>query len=138
MKLKTRLTILVFLLLALAFTVTPVFAAQEGPEDYTLTSILVWILAGPGAAVLVGLLLTQVLENIPAWHKLPSQLKFVLSMVFAGGLALAAQALLASPFLPTLEPYANTIINAIVVWLASQSQLRSLKGTNYGINPGVA
>lgn len=139
MKAKTRFFTfaLVFLLLMVSSTALVLAQGEEppGPVDMTLTSILMWVLAGPGVAYLLGLLQTQVLENIPAWHDLAPQLKVVITMALAGGLAIGAQLLLAWPGLSGIEPWANTIIFAIVAWLSSQKQYRTLKteGSNYGI-----
>lgn len=126
-----------FVILVLAAMLTMAFApmAQEGPPEYTFTAILLWIATGPGASYLVGLLVAQVLENIPLWHKLPAQVKFALTLVIAGGLPILAQLLLNWPGLPIVEPWLNTAIAAIVIWIASQSEYRKLKASSpaYGI-----
>lgn len=132
------LLVVVVLLQATVFVVLAQgFAQEEGPASYSLTDILLWILAGPGTAWLVGVVLTQILENLPFWHNLPSQLKFGISMGLAALFPILAQVLLAWPGLATIEPWVNTAINAIVIWLASQKQYRTLKleaaqGARYG------
>lgn len=124
--------------LTLILTVTTVVLAQgeqpPGPEEYTLTSMLLWVVAGPGAAYLTGLLVTQVLENIAFWHKIPSQIKFILTLLVAGLLPIFAQALLAWSYLPEIEPSFNIAVQAIIVWLASQSGYRTLKTENAKLN----
>lgn len=139
MKVKTRLSVILLFVVSLLLVSTITVLAQgeepPAPADLTLTSILMWILAGPGVAYVIGLLQTQVLENIPAWHELSPQLKVIITMALAGGLAIGAQLLLAWPGLSSVEPWANTIIMAIVVWLSSQKEYRVLKveGSNYGV-----
>jgi len=125
---KLTVTLLILWFLAFAFVlVTPAFALQEGPSELTLSALLMWIAVGPGAAYLTGILVTHVLENVPVWHKLPASLKFTLTLVIAGGLPILAQLVLGWPGLPTIEPWINTAITAIILWISSQASYIKLK-----------
>lgn len=134
------MVVILFVLIGSLFATASALAApslQEGPPEYTVSAILLWIATGPGASYLVGLLVAQVLENIPLWHNLPSQLKFLITLLIAGGLPVLAQMLMNWEGLSVVEPWLNTAISAIVLWIASQNQYRSLKASpvEYGIRP---
>jgi hypothetical protein len=136
MKLKTTVRLVIFLLIMLA--AMPVLAAplhQDAPPEFTLSAILLWIATGPGAAYLVGLFVSQILENLPFWHKLPPAVKFTITLVLAFTLPIGATYALQWPGLPAVEPMINIGIMSIVLWLASQKQYRELKDNApfYGI-----
>lgn len=116
-----------------------VFAAPlhqtDGPPELTVTAILLWIATGPGVAWVVGVFVSQVLENIAAWHSLSATIKFLLTLLLSFGLPIAANLLLAWPGLSAIEPWINMGITGVVLWIASQAEYRRLKSASpqYGI-----
>lgn len=106
----------------------------QTPDLTDLTAVLTWLATGAGASVVVMYALSLVAENIPAWHNLPSWVKFVVPMVAALLVSGGATLLLASPeTVATLTPWFKIVVGAVLGWIASQAAYLRTKATTYGI-----
>lgn len=85
-----------------------------------LQTVLVW-LSGVGAPVLVGYLLAFMAERAGWWHKLPSEVKFIVPLLVSVAISLAATALLAHPEI--IAQYQNIfalVMMSILTYLSTQ------------------
>ena len=101
------------------------------PTD--LQSVLLWIVTGAGSAYLTGRILSLLAENWAFWHKLSSQLKFIISIATAALISVGAQLLLGEPeVLEAIAPWFTLVMQAIIEWLGSQQQYIQAKRVEYG------
>lgn len=102
------------------------------PEDWTnLVSVLLW-LAGIGAPMIVGYIMSLVLENWPQWHNLPRWVKFLSPMLASVLITFGARWLLAQEDLLTqIAPIFSVIVTAILTYLASQKGYMEAKAKDY-------
>lgn len=102
-------------------------------DPTSLTSVLLWIVAGPGVVFLVGKFVSLVLENWSGWANLPTSVKFLVPIVLSALLGVGAQLLLAQPELVgAVEPWFKIVMLAILAWVGSQSQYIASKRAEYG------
>lgn len=102
------------------------------PNPLDLREVLLW-LAGAGAPVVVGYLLSLVAENVPAWHTLDSRLKFVIPLVVSVLIGIGANLLLAqTEVVATLSPVWTLVVGAILAYLGSQTGYLNAKRVGYG------
>src|SRR4030065_787018 len=102
-------------------------------DPTSFTSVLLWIIAGPGVVFLVGKFVSLVLENWSGWANFPTSVKFLVPIVLAALLGVGAQLLLAQPELvAAVEPWFKTVMLAILAWVGSQSQYLATKQAQYG------
>ena len=105
-------------------------------DTTSITAVLLWIIAGPGAAYLVGQLMAFILENVPAWHTFPTWVKFSVPIVLAALFAVVAKVLIGFPdVLAQISPWFTVIVTAISCYVASQRQYMKTRETGYGANP---
>lgn len=108
---------------------------QSTPDLTDLTAVLLW-LTGLGAVYLTGKLFAFVAENFAFWHKLPSQVKFIIPIGIAVAVGLVADQLLLMPdFLARVAPMFTKVTAMILLYLGSQQQYREIKadqGEAYG------
>lgn len=107
------------------------------PEFSMLEAVITWIAIGGGSAYLVGRLFAFLVENVPAWEKVPSAAKLAIGILASGLLALAANAVLGyTELLGQLQPYYQIAVAAIIAWLSSQKALMEVKTKHYGVRYG--
>lgn len=135
MKTVFRITFLFLLLLGPVSVVHAQDVAVTEPDPTSLVEVLKWIVAGPGALFVVGAVLALVAENVPAWHKVSPNLKFVLSLVVAGILPVLAKTLLEqTEIIELVSPYFALVMTGAMAWLGSQLAYQRSKKLNYGRN----
>ena len=102
-------------------------------DPTSLTSVLLWVIAGPGVVFLVGKFLSILLELWPKWGEFPTSVKTVVPIFLAALLGVAAQLLIAQPALVALiEPWFKVVMMAILAWVASQVQYMASKRAEFG------
>lgn len=105
------------------------------PEFTSVAELLMWIASGGGAAIIVGRVVSLLLEDTSWWHKLSPFVKRWSIRVVAVLFGILAEALLEvdlSPILGAYAPLFGTLILALWNWLASQSQYARIMGSRYG------
>jgi hypothetical protein len=102
-------------------------------DPTSLTSVLLWVIAGPGVVYLVGRVMALILENVPAWHNLPGAVKFLFPVGLAAVFGVVANLLLAQPeLIAAIEPWFKIVALSVVAWLGSQVQYLASKEVEYG------
>ena len=106
-------------------------------DTTSITAVLLWIIAGPGAAYLVGQLMAFLLENFPAWHTFPTWVKFSVPMAFGGVLfSVLAKILIGFPGRSGANlALVHAHCHSHFVLRASQRQYMKTRETGYGANP---
>ena len=102
--------------------------------DFTsITSILMWIVAGPGSAIIANQFFSWLASNSQKWVDLPSNVKFIVMLAFAPTLAVLAQYVLGyTEFLGQIQPWFQIAAVSIIGWLASQKAYANQKRVDYG------
>jgi len=120
--------------LSLLFAVPAV--AQGGLPDWTnLGEVISWLAVGGGVPVVVGIVLSYVAENVPAWHTLPKGVKFTVPVVIAVLLGLGANyLLLQTDLIDKVSPYWAMIMSILLAWFGSQVGYMQTKRAGYGAN----
>lgn len=104
------------------------------PQD--LPAVLQW-LSGPGSAIVVAYVLSLVVENVPAWAKVPRALKVIIPMLVSILLSIGSTLLLRNTALVlTIGPIWAMVVGAILSYLATQQAFISVKRSGYGIRAG--
>lgn len=101
------------------------------PQD--LPAVLQW-LTGPGAAYVVGYILSLVVENVPAWAKVPRIIKVLAPMVVSILISIVSTLLLKNTaFIQTVGPWWSLIVGAIISYLGTQQAFLYAKRAGYGV-----
>jgi hypothetical protein len=104
----------------------------EGIDWTSLNAVLAWLVAG-GAVFVANYAFALIAENFPAWHKLPSWLKFLIPIITSVLLAFGAQQLLLYPdIIEVIQPLWALLVTIILAWLGSQKGLMAAKANSYG------
>ena len=119
------------LILALAWSALFLIAARLLQEFSSLEGLLVWIIAGGGAAILAGYVIAYFLENLAFWHNLPRFVKVLFPIALAGVFGFAAQSVLALELLSAIPPAIQGLILMLVNWLFSQRAYAGIKSGSY-------
>lgn len=139
-------TTIVLLTALVLFAMPAVALAQDGDAvnpsgvDWTdLWSVFEYLAAG-GGAMLVAAAFSWLAENVSAWHKLSSNLKFVIGLVASGALSLLSQIALeweliqAGTFNPTIDSVYHFFAIGAAAWIASQLAYMKAKSAGYATN----
>lgn len=106
------------------------------PVDWTkLSEVLTWVAGGGGSAYIVAYMLSLIIENVPAWHNLPSIVKFISPMIASVLLAVGATLLLQkADIVIQIAPWWGTSVVAVIAYLGSQKAYMDAKTSGYAVN----
>lgn len=101
--------------------------------DYTqFGEVLLW-LTGIGAPIVVGYLLSWVVENWKKWSTFPKEVKFVVPLVVSVLLSIGAKYLLNFPdIVEEISPYFTMVMTAILTYLGTQKAYMIAMDKGYG------
>lgn len=103
------------------------------PDWTNLNEVLLWIVAG-GGSIIVAAFFSWLAENFEFWHKIPKNVKLILSLVLSIAIGAGAYYLLSMPELITIiQPIYALVVLIILTWLGSQAAYMFAKAKSYGV-----
>lgn len=96
----------------------------------SLSEVLIWI-TGIGGMIIFGAIKARVLENWVAWHNFPTWVKKSAPAIFAGILALGANALLSFEIVNLIPESVAVFILFGINYLVGQKEYESIKESGY-------